>query len=150
VVGGIKKLKVPHHIGLSLSISLGVYTLFHSAAMAIASFFSGILVDLDHIFEYLREYGLRLDARFFFHSFHNTLYRKVVLFLHAWEWLAVLAVCAVLLHGNVFVIGIMIGIAQHLIADQYTNPVSRWGYFFIYRLRCGFVTSRIFPGKGLE
>lgn len=143
-------MRVHHHIGLSLSVALAVYALYRSAAMAIASFLSGILVDLDHGFDYLREYGFRWDVRFFFDSFHNTLYRKVVLPLHAWEWLALLAVLPALSLGSEVSIGIFIGMGQHLIADQYTNPVCRWGYLFVYRLRCGFVTSKIFPGKGLE
>jgi membrane-bound metal-dependent hydrolase YbcI (DUF457 family) len=142
-------VKVQYHVGLSLSVALGVYTLSGSAVMAAASFIAGVFVDVDHAFDYLREYRFRPDIRFFFRTFHETLYRRVVLLLHSWELLVLLAAGAVWSRGNSVVAGILIGLTQHMIADQFTNPVCRWGYFFTYRIRHKFRTGRIFPGKGL-
>lgn len=142
-------MKVHYHIGLSLAVAIAVFALYRSTAMAVSAFLSGILVDIDHVFDYLREYGFRSDVRFFFHSCHQTLFRRVVLFLHAWEWFALLVISAVLLRDNSIVIGICIGMGQHLVADQFTNHICKWGYFIIYRLRCGFVASKIIPGRGL-
>ena len=142
-------MKMSRHIGLSLAISLLLFALFRSIGMSVAAFISGVFLDIDHVFDYLREYGFRTDVRFFFLSFHKTLYRRVVLFLHAWEWLALLAVSAALVYDNSIVIGICIGIGQHLITDQCTNPVCKWGYSISYRARNGFRTPKIFPGRGL-
>jgi membrane-bound metal-dependent hydrolase YbcI (DUF457 family) len=142
-------VKVQYHVGLSLSVALGVYTLYRSTAMAAASFIAGVFVDVDHVFDYLREYRFRPDLKFFFRSFHETLYRHVVLFLHAWELLLLLAAGAVWSRGNWVVVGVLIGLGQHLIADQFTNPVCRWGYFLSFRVWHKFRTMRIFPGKGL-
>jgi len=142
-------VKIQYHIGLSLSIALALYAVYRSAAMATASFFAGVLLDADHVFEYLREYGFRFDKKFFFNSFHYTLYRKIVLPFHAWEWLVLLAVLPVFSLGSYVSIGIIIGMGQHLIADQFTNSVHRWGYFISYRVWKKFITSKIFPGKGL-
>lgn len=142
-------MKVQYHIGLSLSVAAGVYTLSRSAAMAAASFLSGVLVDLDHIFDFVREYGFRADVRLFFHSFHETLYRRIVIVLHAWEWLVLLAVLPALSLGSDITTGIFIGMGQHLIADQCTNPVCRWGQFISYRAWNGFRTPKCFPGRGL-
>jgi membrane-bound metal-dependent hydrolase YbcI (DUF457 family) len=143
-------MKVSRHIGLSLSVALGVYTLSRSAVMAAASFAAGVFVDADHAFEYLREYGFRPDIKFFFRSFHETLYRHIVLFLHAWEWFLLLAAVAVWSGGDSVLVGVIIGLGQHLIADQFTNPINRWGYFFSYRALHKFQTGMIFPGRGLE
>jgi len=142
-------MKVQHHIGLSLSVAVGVYALYRSAAMAIASFLSGVLVDFDHVFDYVREYGFRTDVRFFFHAFHETLFRRIVIFLHAWEWLILLAVLPALSLGSDITTGIFIGMGQHLIADQCTNPVCKWGQFILYRAWHRFHTPKIFPGRGL-
>jgi hypothetical protein len=142
-------VKVQHHVGLSLSVAVAVYAVNRSVAMAAASFVAGVFVDVDHVFDYLREYGLRLDGRFFFRSFHQTLYRHVVLFLHSWEWLILLAAAALWSRGGSVLTGVCIGLGQHLVADQFTNGISRWGYFFFYRIGKKFVTGRIFPGKGL-
>jgi membrane-bound metal-dependent hydrolase YbcI (DUF457 family) len=141
---------VSRHIGLSLSVALGVYTVSRSASMAAASFAAGVLIDADHALDYLREYGFRLDRRFFFRTFHETIYRRIVLVLHAWEWLLPLAAVAVLSRGNSIAVGVFIGLGQHLLADQVTNPVHRWGYFIIYRIRKRFVTAEIFPGRGIR
>lgn len=141
---------VSRHIGLSLSVSLGVYTLSRSVSMAAASFAAGVFVDADHAFDYLREYGFRPDVRFFFRSFSQTLYRRIVIFLHAWEWLLLLAAAAVWSGGHSVAVGLLIGLCHHLVADQLTNPVNRWGYFISYRVWKKFITSKIFPGRGLE
>lgn len=142
-------MKVGHHIGLSLSVAVAVYAVFRSTSMAAASFIAGVLLDADHVFDFWREYGLRFDVKFFFNSFHDTLYRTIVLPFHAWEWLLVLAALPAFSIGSDISIGIFIGASQHLIADQFTNPVCRWGYFFSFRARHAFRTSKIFPGRGL-
>ena len=143
-------MKVQYHAGLSLSVALGVYTLSRSAAMAVASFAAGVFVDVDHVFDYLREYRFRTDIVFFFRSFHATLYRRIVLFLHSWELLILLAAAAVWSRGDGVIVGAIIGMGHHLVADQFTNRVHRWGYFFSYRVGKKFVTGKIFPGKGLS
>ncbi len=118
--------------------------------MTSASLIAGVLLDLDHGFDYLREYGLRVDLPFFFRSFHNTLYRRVMITLHAWEWFPLLGGAAILMHGNPFLVGMLIGMAQHLVFDQFTNGACRWGYFFSYRVMKNFDTAEIFPGKGIK
>jgi hypothetical protein len=137
-------------MALSLAASAAVYAVSRSTPMAAAAFLSGVFIDLDHIYDYVREYGMRLDVRFFFHSFSKTLYRKVVVPLHAWEFVALLAVMAIVSHGNSVVVGTLIGAALHLIADQMTNGICASGYFFAYRMANRFATERIFPGKGRE
>jgi hypothetical protein len=142
-------VKLQHHIGLSLVVSFTIYAVFRSTSMAVASFVSGVLVDLDHIFDYLREYGFRINANHFFRVCHQTLFRRIVLFMHAWEWLVLLAAGAVWSRGGSVLTGVFIGLGQHLIADQFTNKIDKCGYFLLFRLRNGFVARRIFPGKGL-
>jgi hypothetical protein len=117
--------------------------------MAVASLAAGVLVDVDHLFDYLREYRFRPDMGFFFRSFHKTLYRRIVLFLHSWELLILLAAAAVWSRGDGVIVGTIIGMGHHLVADQFTNKVHRWGYFLSYRLGKKFITGKIFPGKGL-
>ncbi len=142
-------MKLHQHIAVSIPISLATYAASRSLPMAAASFIAGVLLDLDHGFDYLREYGFRPDIPFFFRSFHETLYRRVVIPLHGWEWLPLLGVAAILTHGNTIVIGTVIGMAQHLIFDQCTNDAFPWGYFFTWRAMKKFITRKIFRDKGL-
>lgn len=141
-------MKLQNHIALSLPASIAIYAVSRSAPMAVASFLSGVFIDLDHIFDFVREHGFRWDAGFFFYSFSNNLYRKVVVPLHAWELVALLALGAIVLHGNGVVIGILVGFSLHLVADQMTNGIRGGGYFFMYRMAKGFVFSRIFIREG--
>jgi hypothetical protein len=142
-------LKLQQHIAVSIPISMVTYVVSRSIPMAAVSLAAGVLLDLDHGFDYMREYGMRLDPAFFFHSFHNTLYRRVVIPLHGWEWLPLLGLLALRMRGNPFAVGALIGTTQHLLFDQFTNGVAGCGYFFVYRVMKKFVTGDIFPGKGI-
>ena len=142
-------MKAHYHAGISLVLAIALFTAFRSISLSITAFLTGIFIDIDHGFDYLREYGFRFDIRFFFHSFNETLYKRVVLLFHGWEWVMLLVIIS-FASRNPIIAGITIGIVSHLICDQFTNGVSIWGYFFFFRLRRGFIVSRIFPGKGLE
>lgn len=142
-------MKVQHHVGISLILAIGLFTAFRSVSLSVATFLTGIFIDIDHSLDYLREYGWRFDIKFFFHSFNHTLYKKVILLFHGWEWAIILVICSIA-SQNQIVTGITIGIWTHLLCDQFTNGVSRWGYFFFFRLRRDFVVSRFFPGKGIN
>ena len=140
-------MKLHHHLAVSIPISCVIFAVSRSVLMTLVSLIAGVLLDIDHGFDYLREYGLRVDLPFFFRSFHDTLYRRVVIPLHAWEWLPPLGGVAILMHGNPLLVGTLIGMTQHLVFDQFTNGACGRGYFFSYRVMKKFVTAEIFPGK---
>jgi len=142
-------MRVHQHIGLSLVASGVVYAVSRSVTMTAVSFAAGVLIDLDHVLDYVREYGFRPDIKYFFHVFYNTRFKRIVLPFHSWELLALIAVLAVVSHYNAIVMGIGIGVGHHMIADQWYNKFCRWGYFFSYRLWHAFVCSKILPGQGL-
>jgi hypothetical protein len=142
-------MKVQYHTGISLALAIALYAAFRSLSLSMAAFITGIFVDIDHSFEYVREYGFRLDPEFFFYTFNNTLYKRVILPFHGWEWVALLAILSVAANYNTITAGMLIGLSSHLICDQFSNGSNKWGYFFFFRLKNRFVTSRIFPGKGL-
>ena len=143
-------MRLPQHLGVSVVISSVTFAASRSFTITAASLLAGVFLDLDHIFDYVREYGPRPDPRFFFHSFNATLYRRVVLPFHCWEWPALLIAISIETRGNPAAVGLLIGMAQHLTADQFTNKVSGWGYFLTYRVKQRFITRNIFPGKGLQ
>ncbi|MCU0609588.1 MAG: hypothetical protein MUF22_07470 [Chitinispirillaceae bacterium] len=142
-------MKATHHIALSFAASAATYAISRSTTMTAASLLSGVLLDLDHCVDYIREYGIRLDIGHFFHAFNNTLFKKIVLPLHAWELVLLLAGLVALNPHNAVFTGLLIGTAHHMIADQLHNKSGKWGYFFLYRLKQGFICSKILPGKGL-
>lgn len=143
-------MKVQHHAGISLILAAALFAAFRSLSLSIAVLTTGVFIDIDHVFDYLREYGFRFDAGFFFHTFDGTLYKRVILLFHGWEWVALLAILSVTANYNSIVTGMVLGLFSHLLCDQFANGASAWGYFFFFRLRRDFIVSKAFPGKGLR
>lgn len=137
-------MKIAPHSGISLAVSAATYAVSRSVEMTAASFLAGIFIDLDHLFDYVREYGLRPDLRFFFHICEKTLFKRTVLFLHSWELCILLAGALFVTHGNSLVIGLLIGMTQHLLLDQVSNRIKPKGYWLLFRLRHRFLASEIF------
>jgi hypothetical protein len=142
-------MKVQHHAGISLILAAILFAVFRSLSLSLAALLTGVFIDIDHVVDYLREYGFRFDAGFFFHSFDETLYKRVILLFHGWEWGALLIILSAITNGNPIVAGVTAGFISHLICDQFSNGVNTWGYFFFFRLRNDFIVSKAFPGKGL-
>ncbi len=138
-------MRLPQHALASAVVSGGLYAATRSPALAASSFLAGIFIDLDHVFDYVREYGIRPNVKEFFEVCHTGRFRRVVLPLHAWEWIPLLAALAWANQWNPWLLGLCIGFAQHLACDQIANPVSRWGYFFAWRLKSGFRLRSTFP-----
>ena len=136
-------MKPPAHIAASTAVSTFLWFTTKSPALTLGSFGAGFLVDLDHIFDYVREYGIRLNIPQFFHTFRENLYHRMFLVLHAWEWLVVLVAVSVLCGGNGWLLGISIGYAHHLVLDQISNPVDSRGYFLTWRAARGCEVKRI-------
>jgi len=138
-------MKLPQHAAASLAVSAALYAAVRSPALAVSSFAAGVLVDLDHIHDYLREYGPSIDLAEFFRVCHGRQFEKGVLVLHGWEWLVVLAAGAWLMQWNPWLLGALVGLGHHLVLDQMTNGVSRWGYSLLWRWRHQFAFDRTFP-----
>jgi len=135
------------HIILSGAVSGILCAATGSPVLAATSFLAGFLIDADHIVDYVAEYGLHFDRRFFFESFHVGRYRKIRIVLHAWEWLAVILGIAWLTGWNDPVSGIAAGMTHHMIADQLTNEPAPLAYFLIWRVKTRFCYRLAFPNK---
>jgi hypothetical protein len=126
-------LKPTAHVAASAIVSASLYCFSKSPLIAGVSFLCGFLIDIDHIFDYIREYGLRANVKEFFRIFHETRFRKLFLIFHAWEWVPCLFVLAGNLEWNGLILGIGIGMFQHLLLDQIDNGFTAGGYFIVYR-----------------
>lgn len=126
------QLKV--HFTISAIISSLLYFLFRSFPLAIASFLSGFLVDLDHCLDYIREYGWNFNANKFFQTFRDTAYKKIIIFMHGWEIVLLLIGISWIFQWNAWILGITVGVFQHLFFDQLFNRHSKFGYFVIWRM----------------
>jgi len=117
---------------------------FKSWTIAAVSFFSGVLIDLDHIPDYIWEYKMRFRVNEFFNVHHNETITFAMIAFHSWELLVMLNIYAFFISGNPWIIGIATGFTQHVFLDQIFNKSKKLSYFFFWRLKNGFKVKNIF------
>src|SRR5271156_2497155 len=76
------------HIITSAGIGIASYARYRSRPAAIASFLAGFLIDLDHIVDYVRAHGWKLNWSAFNEASHEKYSGKLYLPLHSYELLA--------------------------------------------------------------
>jgi hypothetical protein len=132
-----------YHVAASMTISGILFLIFRSWGLAIASFISGVFIDLDHVIDYIFEHGLHLDTKKFFHFFYGEQYKKLTLILHGWEWPVLLVIASWLTDWNPWIIGLTVGWGQHMLFDRFYNISTFGSYSFLWRLKNGFDTNKI-------
>lgn len=137
-------MKVSGHVAISSSVSLAIFLISRNFLLTLSSFLAGVLIDLDHLWDYFRSEGLKFDLKDFFYKCDNFQLKKFCLFLHSFELLSVLGIFTYLNTHNHLLIGTLIGFSQHLFLDQIFNRAELLGYFFFYRWRKGFSGESIF------
>lgn len=126
-------MKPGAHLLASAAVSVSIYYTTRSLVFAGVSFFAGFIIDIDHLIDFTREYGLSSDPRKLFKVFHETRFNKLFLWFHAWEWLIILFALSFIFEGNRVLPGLFAGMLHHLILDQCCNGVTPLGYSIVYR-----------------
>ena len=131
------------HVIASGFISALVWVFFKSFGCAAVSFLSGILIDLDHLIDYYANHGFTFKVKAMYGAFHNIRFKKLYVILHSYELIALLwALICLFSLSNIWK-ALAIGFTQHLIFDQFTNPINKPGYFLTYRISRGFKKESI-------
>ncbi len=136
-------MKLKHHITASIIISAFLFAISKSWIIFTSSLISGVLIDIDHVFDYFWEFRKRLVAKEFFSAHYNRTASFGSLIFHSWELLFLLNIYAFFICGNSWIIGITIGFTQHVVLDQIFNKPNRWGYFFFWRLKNNFSLKKL-------
>jgi len=134
-------MTVKQHIVLSAGISVIFYLAYRNLIAAIVCLGSGLLIDFDHIPEFLIHHGsAKLNYRNFLLACSQTslksgelMFKKLYLFLHSYE-LALILLAVHAFTGNKIIAGIGFGFLFHIIADNIYNPVKLPAYFLIWRV----------------
>ena len=134
-------MTITQHAGITSVVCAGLYFASHSWSMAIACFVAGVLIDLDHFLDYLVNFSPRLGFRHFFDCFENQVFDRIIVFLHAWEWVVLAIVIAAVTLSDV-TIGIAAGMLLHMTLDQVFNRHNACGYFLLFRLANRFDAKR--------
>lgn len=121
------------HVLASATIGGILFLYTRSAAVWVACFLSGFLMDLDHIFDYWANYGFRFRIKHFFYVFREEPLRKVFVLLHAWELVFLLLAIALWSGWHPVPTGLLAGVGNHMFFDQFFNKHSWPAYFLVYR-----------------
>ena len=101
------------HLVISAGLSALLFARTRRAIPALAPLVSGVLVDVDHLIDYARTAaGGKADGG------------QIVLALHGWEQLTLLAWAEARLLGRRTGFGLTLGLLAHLLTDQLTNRVQ--------------------------
>ena len=128
-------------------VGAAVTIYFKSFTCGVASFLTGVLIDVDHILDHFLNYGFRFRIKTFYYCCTRNKYGRLSLILHSYELVILLwALIFTLRLGSIWTAA-AIGMTQHLILDHIRNiargKVGWQPYFFLFRLKNRFMTDRI-------
>jgi hypothetical protein len=136
-------MRLTEHIAASAAASAGIYAVTKSPEMAVCSFLTGVLIDVDHLLDYWLEKSFDLNIARFFKTCNECNFTITRLYFHSIEVVIVLCAAAYCTR-SLLITGLTLGAAQHIALDQLKNKVYPASYFFTYRLFNGFKAANVF------
>jgi len=137
-------MRLKYHV-LASTVTSAVYGyFFHSWTGTLACFFSGILIDLDHVLDYQiikKKFWITLKELEDY-CFHNR-EGRIYLIFHSYELLLILWVTTQFFSNPTWV-GLIFGMTVHMLFDQFTNGTHPLAYFWCFRARYGFLHKIFF------
>ncbi len=129
-------------------MSIGLGTLFWAKSRDVRTFLVsivfGVLIDVDHLFDYWFAYRtLRVDLSAFFSGRYERVSKRIFILLHAFEYLPVVYLVWAALRGRRWAVAATTAMSTHLIADHLLNGVRPLAYFITYRALNGFGSGAV-------
>jgi len=131
------------HFVAALPLAGGLYALGVSAPEAAAAMAAGVLVDVDHVADYLWLKKGRFKIRSFYEEYREHLTGRLILIFHSWELAAVAVFAFWLWSAPSWAWCLAAGWVYHLLCDQATNRVGLRFYFLCFRAARGFRRSAL-------
>lgn len=125
----------------SCIISSAAYFYVRSLEFALVSCAVGIFIDLDHFVDYFLNHKFSLKLKEIYRACDSLDLKKLYVVLHSYELAALLWLAIYLLSLPLMWSAVALGMTQHLIFDQITNPITARGYFLLYRIFKRFNTA---------
>ncbi len=105
----------------------------------IICFLAGILIDIDHWFDYCLHKGKpSMDVKEFLDYCMYHWRGRIYLIFHSYEFMLLLWILTTVLEWPFWWISALFGMSVHLVLDQVFNDVDPLVYFWIYRMRKNF------------
>ena len=137
-------MRPEQHVTLSLGSGVILWLLMQSWIAGVSCCLAGILIDLDHGFEFWLNRGFSLSLNEFLDFIYNGTSTKFYDAFHAYEYTFLLLWIATIPGFRELGWGLTAGYLLHLAADQCFNiHLNKWTYFLTYRVMVRFDSSRI-------
>lgn len=135
-------------VSVPLGIAVGLFT--ESLFAGILCFLSGLLVDLDHIIEYIIHFGLKplsyKEFRLVCSKMPNQNeeggVKKLYLLFHAAE-IAILLWVGFMFSKNIYLLSMALGYTSHLVMDASVKVLKPGAFFISVRCKNDFDTTKL-------
>ena len=139
-------MKTSVHISTSALLTAAVYAYSRSFPEAASCLVSGVLIDLDHVIDFLLFSGERFSPMKFYSWCTVGCWQRITLIFHSYELFGIL--CVVAYYLDIVVLwGMVWGAGLHLLLDQLGNirtfRLSPWFYLLGYRIAKGFRRDKL-------
>ena len=135
------------HFFFSLLAGFLVFRIWKKPLASFASaIFGGVLVDSDHLIDYLLAFGYHFRLDYFTQGYQFLKSDKIYILFHAWEYVAVLLLIALLVKNKTarsIALGLGIGLFFHLSTDVVIDAVPIRTYSIIYRAENNFEIQKM-------
>lgn len=132
------------HIITSAGVGLATYHRYKHPGAAVASFLAGWLIDVDHVFDYVKAHGWQLNWFHFNEARHEHYSGKLYLPLHSYELIALFFLLFRSPAKHPYRVGITLSLLTHLLLDQKCNPSRKaTTYFLAHRIRKRFEAKHL-------
>jgi len=138
-----------HHMAVSVPVAAGAYFFTGGSWLyALAAFFTGFLVDVDHVLDYIREMR-KFDMKDMFIKSYKGDFNRLYVILHAWEYIPLALIAGAVTGHMTAALVFSAAYFSHLLPDQLMNNTKPFGYFMTYRIMKKFKMSELFykPGE---
>lgn len=133
------------HILSSAAAGGAFYIYSSSIAASFICFLSGVLIDLDHFYDYYLNYKKwPLSLKDFYLSCIEHKFKRAYLLLHSLELVALLWFFIVIFRLNLFWVAVALGVSLHFLLDILGNRAYFFTYSFIYRMQKDFLAKLLF------
>ncbi|HBG62478.1 MAG: hypothetical protein A2Y03_07765 [Omnitrophica WOR_2 bacterium GWF2_38_59] len=121
------------HVIISSGVALIIYGWLHSWLCAFSCLITGVLIDIDHAFDYFFTHKrIPLNFKELDNFCQYDIYGKISLIFHSYE--LVIALWIVYSFFNIeALLGIAVGATVHLLCDLIANPFKFRSYLLLYR-----------------
>ena len=136
-------MKPSIHVATSFSVALVLYFFTKSIYATLLCLVSGILVDFDHVIEYLVHFGGKdINIERIYQACRELLFKKLYLVFHSIEIVIIFWIMTALTR-NIYVLAIALGYSSHIILDFVGNPLHPFSYFVTRRFMRKFETHKL-------